>query len=77
MLATERVATNLLNAKRIIQSLDSGQNAISLGPISVVKRSPKSSRIIAFAAILGVIVGVFLVIVRDGLKKRNEQLVKL
>ena len=77
VLATERVATNLLNAKRIIQSLDSGQNAISLGPISVVKSSPKSSLIIAFAAILGVIVGVFLIIVRDGLKKRNEQLVKL
>ena len=77
VLATERVATNLLNAKRIIQSLDSGQNAISFGPISVVKSSPKSSLIIAFAAILGVIVGVFLIIIRDGLKKRNEKLVKL
>ena len=48
VLATEQVATNLLNAKRVIRSIDNGQSAITVGPVSVVKSSPKMPLILAF-----------------------------
>ena len=72
VLATERVATNMLNAKRVVLSLDSGQNAISFGTISIVKSSPKSPLILALSVLLGGLVGVSSVLVRNALTKLKE-----
>ena len=76
LLGTERVATNMLNAKRIIQSIDGGQSVISFGSISVVKSSPKVPLILALSFVLGGTVGVFFILVRNAIAKRKEQLAK-
>lgn len=76
LLNTERVATNMLNAKRVIQSIDNGQSPISLGSVSVVKTSPKVLFILASSVVLGGMIGVFLILVRSSLKKRKELLNK-
>ena len=76
LLSTERVATNMLNAKRVVLSIDSGQNAISFGSVSVVKSSPKLPRILALSVALGGMVGVFFILVRNAITKRKEQLAK-
>ena len=76
LLGTERVATNMLNAKRIIQSIDSGQSVISFGSVSVVKSSPKVPLILALSVVLGGMVGVFFILVRNAITKRKEQLAK-
>ena len=73
VLATERVATNMLNAKRVVLSLESGQSAISLGSVSVVKSSPKVL-ILTLSVVLGGMVGVFFILVRNAITKRKEQL---
>ena len=62
LLSTERVATNMLNAKRIIQSIDSGQSVISFGSVSVVKSSPKVPLILALSVVLGGMVGVIFIL---------------
>ena len=69
-------ATNILNAKRIIQSIDSGQSVISFGSVSVVKSSPKVPLILALSVVLGGMVGVFFIFGRNAITKRKERLVK-
>ena len=76
LLGTERVATNMLNAKRIIQSIDSGQSVISFGSVSVVKSSPKVPLILALSVVLGGMVGVIYVLISNAVRKRKEQLTK-
>jgi capsular polysaccharide biosynthesis protein len=76
VLATERVATNMLNAKRVIQSIDNGQSAITFGSVSVVKSSPKVPLILALSVVLGGMIGVFFILVRNAITKRKEQLAK-
>ena len=76
LLSTERVATNMLNAKRVIQSIDNGQSAITFGSVSVVKSSPKVSLILALSVVLGGMIGVFFILVRNAITKRKEQLAK-
>jgi capsular polysaccharide biosynthesis protein len=74
VLATERVATNMLNAKRVIQSIDNGQSAITFGSVSVVKSSPKVPLILALSVVLGGMIGVFFILARNAINKRKEQL---
>lgn len=76
VLATERVATNMLNAKRVVQSIDNGQSAITFGSVSVVKSSPKVPLILALSVVLGGMVGVFFILVRNAITKRKEQFAK-
>jgi len=76
VLATERVATNMLNANRVVMSIESGQNAISFGSVSVVKSSPKVPLILASSGVLGGMVGVFFIFIRIVIAKRKERLVK-
>jgi len=76
LLSTEIVATNMLNAKRVIQSIDNGQSAITFGSVSVVKSSPKVSLILALSVVLGGMIGVFFILVRNAITKRKEQLSK-
>ena len=75
-LGTERVATNMLNANRIIQSIDSGQSVLSFGTISVVKSSPKVPLILALSFLFGGVVGVFFILVRNAIANRKKQLAK-
>ena len=76
LLSTERVATNMLNAKRVIQSIDNGQSAITFGSVSVVKSSPKVPLMLALSVVLGGVIGVFFILVRNAITKRKEQLAK-
>ena len=76
VLATERVATNMLNAKRVIHSIDNGQSAITFGSVSVVKSSPKVPLMLALSVVLGGMIGVFFILVRNAITKRKEQLAK-
>lgn len=76
LLSTERVATNMLNAKRLIHTIDGGQSAITFGSVSVVKSSPKVPLILALSVVLGGMIGVFFILVRSAVKKRKEQLAK-
>ena len=76
LLNTERVATNMLNAKRIIQSIDDGQSAISFGPVSVIKTSPKVPLILALSAVLGGGLLVCSLPSRNAIKKHKKQLAK-
>ena len=76
LLSTEIVATNMLNAGRIIQSIDSGQSVFSFGSVSVVKSSPKVPLILALSVVLGGMFGVLFILVRNAIIKRKEQLAK-
>ena len=76
VLATERVATNILNAKRVIQSIDDGQGAISFGSINVIKSSPKVPLILALSVVLGGMIGSFFLLVRNAITKRKDRLAK-
>ena len=71
LLSTERVATNMLNAKRVIQSIDSGQTVISFGPVGIAKAAPHSSRILALSIMLSGMVGCTIVLLRDTIRKRE------
>ena len=58
-LSTEIVAGTMLNAKRIIQSVDNGQNAISVGSVSVVKSALNLPIILVLSVLFGGMIGVF------------------
>ena len=76
LLSTEIVATNMLNAKRVIHSIENGQSVITFGSVSIVKSSPKVSLILALSVVLGGMVGAIFILVRNAITKRKEQLVK-
>lgn len=76
LLSTERVATNMLNAKRIIRSIDNGQSVITFGSVSIVKSSPKVPMILVLSVLLGGMVGVLYTLIRNVIAKRKEQLAK-
>ena len=71
LLSTEHVATNMLSAKRIIQSIDRGQSVISFGPVGIAKVAPRSSIILAISIVLGGMVGCAIVLLRDTIRKRE------
>ena len=71
LLSTERIATNMLNAKRIIQSIDSGQSVISFGPVGIAKVAPHSSRILALSIMLSGMVGCTIVLLRNAIRNRE------
>jgi hypothetical protein len=75
LLNTERVAKNILNAKRIINSIDNGQSVITFGSISIVK-STSRLLIISLSVLLGGIFGILFIIVRNTIKKLEEQVHK-
>ena len=75
VLATERVATNMLNAKRVVVSIDSGRNAISFGSISIVKSSPKPRLILALSAVLGGFLGCTLVLIGGAISRMRSKVV--
>lgn len=76
LLSTERVATNMLNAKRIVQSVNNGQSPITFGSVSVVKSSPKLPLLLSLSIVLGGMTGVMFIFARSAIKKRKERFAK-
>lgn len=76
LLGTERVATNMLNAKRVVQAVESGEVAVSFGNPSIVKSSPRVKLIVVLSVVLGGMIGMMFVLLRSALQKRKEQLAK-
>jgi hypothetical protein len=72
LMSTERVATNILNATRIIKAIDSGKKAISFGSVAIKKASPKVPLILAMSIILGGMIGIVFVLINNSIRKRKE-----
>lgn len=77
LLATDRVSTNLLNAKRVVQLIDNGPNAISFGPVSVAKSAPNLLLILFLSVVLGGMIGAYFVFARKAIKLRRDQLARV
>ena len=77
LMSTERVATNILNATRIMKAIDSGQKAISFGSVAIKKTSPKVPLILALSIVLGGLIGVVFVLVNNTIRKRKESAFKV
>ena len=77
LMNTERVATNILNATRIIKAIDSGQKAISFGSVAIKKTSPKVPLVLALSILLGGMIGVVFVLVNNSIRKRKESASKV
>ena len=77
LMSTERVATNILNATRIIKAIDSGQKAISFGSVAIKKTSPKVPLVLALSILLGGMIGVVFVLVKNTIRKRKESASKV
>jgi hypothetical protein len=77
LMSTERVATNILNATRIIKAIDSGQKAISFGSVAIKKKSPKVPLILALSIVFGGLIGVIFVLVNNTIRKRKESASKV
>ena len=72
LMSTERVATNILNATRIIKAIDSGQKAISFSSVAIKKISPKVQLILAMSIVLGGMIGIVFVLINNSIRKRKE-----
>ena len=72
LLGTERVATNILNAKRVITAIGRGESAVDFGEPSINRIAPKSNLIIVLSALLGGITGLVFVISRKAIHYRRE-----
>ena len=77
LMSTERVATNIINATRIIKAIDSGQKAISFGFVAIKKTSPKVPLVLALSILLGGMIGVVFVLVKNTVRKRKESASKV
>ena len=77
LMSTERVATNILNATRIIKAIDSGQKAILFGSVAIKKTSLKVSLVLALSILLGGMIGVVFVLVKNTIRKRKESASKV
>jgi len=77
LMSTERVATNILNATRIIKAIDSEQKAISFGSVAIKKTSPKVPLVLALSILLGGMIGVVFVLVKNTVRKRKESASKV
>jgi len=77
LMSTERAATNILNARRIIKAIDSGQKAISFGSVAIKKTSPKVPLVLALSILLGGMIGVVFVLVNNSIRKRKESASKV
>ena len=77
LMSTERVATNILNATRIIKAIDSEQKAISFGSVAIKKTSPKVPLVLALSILLGGMIGIIFVLVNNSIRKRKESASKV
>ncbi|MGL5291704.1 MAG: Wzz/FepE/Etk N-terminal domain-containing protein [Vibrionaceae bacterium] len=68
-LGTERVATNHLNAKRVIRMLEKGQPLIAAADDIEVTTTPKSALILVLAALLGSMVSCMAILLHHAVNK--------
>ena len=73
VLGTEIVATNFLNAKRVIAAIESGERVLSFGQATVANTLPVV-RVTVVMSILGAIVAVFVVFIWNAIQSRKQQL---
>ena len=75
--ANDSIISNILSIDRYIVTAEKGANVIAVrNPTMPKKVSPKSSLILAISLVLGGMVGVFFILVRNAITKRKEQLAK-
>jgi capsular polysaccharide biosynthesis protein len=76
LLSTERVATSLLNATRVMATIESDSPAISFEPVLIsppTQPKSKTPNIMAMSLILGSILGSIIVLLRNALQSRRQQ----
>ena len=74
LLSTERVATNYLNAKRLLDKIATGIEAVEVREPKVTIISHKTSLILASSIVIGGLTGIFLVFLRKGLESYRKRL---
>ncbi len=72
VISTERLVLGVLNSNRIIQSVEDGKKALLMGDVSVFKISPRASILVPVAFVLGVFLGIFTVLLRAVIIKRQK-----
>ena len=76
-LADSTIVQTVLLIDRYIVMADKGANALSIQPPTMPEKvSPKPTLILAMCVVLGGMIGVFFILVRNAIKKRKEQLAK-
>jgi len=76
LLGTERIATSVLNATRVITALESGDSAITFKSVVISPPTTPASKtriILAMSLILGAIGGAFIVLIRNGFQNRRSK----
>ena len=75
--ADSNIVNTILSIDRYIVSAEKGASVLAIQrPTMPKKVSPKSSLILAMSIVLGGMVGVFFILVRNAITKRKEQLAK-
>ena len=75
--ADSSIINNVLSIDRYIVTAEKGAKVLAIQhPTMPKKVSPKSSLILAMSLVLGGMVGVFFILVRNAITKRKEQLAK-
>lgn len=75
--ADSNIVNTILSIDRYIVSAEKGASVLAIQrPTMPKKVSPKSSLILAMSLVLGGMVGVFFILVRNAITKRKEQLAK-
>ena len=74
LLATEIVATNVLNAKRVIAFIDGGGAVITFGDISVEEKKSETLKVGLLFVVLGGILGIFSVFIHNAIRLRNDNM---
>ena len=73
--ANDSIISNILSIDRYIVLAEKGSSVLAIQrPTMPKKVSPKSSLILALSVVLGGMVGVFFILVRNAIAKRKEQL---
>jgi len=79
LLGTERIATSVLNATRVIAALESGASAITFKPVVISppqdpeQPASKTRIILAMSLILGAVGGAVIVLIRNGFQNRRSK----
>ena len=75
--ASDAIISQTLTIDRYIVSAETGSKVFTIQrPTMPEKVSPKSTRILAMHIVLGGVIGVFFILVRNAITKRKEQLAK-
>jgi len=76
LLGTERIATSVLNATRVITALESGDSAITFKSVVISPPTTPASKtriILAMSLILGAVGGAVIVLIRNGFQNRRSK----